>query len=633
MLLLSAKDLSKAYTDHPLFKGLDLELYHGQRVGLVGLNGIGKSTLLKILARKDAADVGEVLWHAGARVSYLEQHPQFDPERTLFEEAQSALGVFLHTQQELIEVTDAMAAARDEEERQQLSKRYDRLHEMLLHHDAYHTDHWVEQVLTGLGFASEAYTRPVATFSGGQQSRVLLAKMLLSAPDVLLLDEPSNHLDIQTTEWLENYLSQQNEAMLIVSHDRAFLDRVVTHIWEMDGRQLNIYPGNYSQYVKLRRDRLELQRKTWEAQQEQIAKEEEYIRRVHYGQLSQQAQSRQKKLDKLERVERPVAIESPNIQFPTIRHSGDVVVEADRLGKQFDQPLFAELSFQLKRGERLGILGPNGCGKTTLLRILLGEESPSSGSARLGHHVDVGYYDQHLGSLDEGLEALRAAWPSDDPDMTEQRMRNHLAAFGLTGAKVYQTVGSLSGGERSRVALARLAALKVNLLILDEPTNHLDLWACESLEEALKAFEGTVIVVSHDRYFLNRIVDLLIVFTPQGVQVVRGNYETYQRLQKWQAPLPSPAKPNSKEAKGSAPAVAAAPKRKRKFPYRKIEDIEADIHAVERELKDWEAKLMSPDLYKEGQRVPEITQAFEEAKARLAQLYEHWEEAVELSKR
>jgi ATP-binding cassette subfamily F protein 3 len=632
MLLLSCSGLARGFDEGPLFTDLGFELHHGDRVGLVGPNGAGKTTLLRILAGLDQPDEGVVRLHAGARVALLQQQPQFTPGRTLFEEARHALDELVSAQEELVRTAEELAAATDAEARQRLAARYDRLNELLRHHDAYNVDHHVEAVLDGLGFTRADYDRPVETFSGGQQSRLMLAKLLLAAPDVMLLDEPSNHLDIRGTEWLEDYLRQQNEAMLIVSHDRYFLDKVVTKVFELHAGRLTSYSGNYQAYARQRQERYELQLKAWEAQQEYIAKQEEYIRRVHYGQLHKQAQSRRAALDRLERVERPVRLEGPQMHFQPVRRSGDVVLEADRISKAYDRPLFADLSFQVKRGQRLGILGPNGSGKTTLLRILLGAEQPDTGTVRRGHLVDVGYYDQHLQNLPPDQEAIRAAWPEHDPTVDEQAMRNLLGRFGLTGEQVYQKVGSMSGGERSRVALARLVAQKANLLVMDEPTNHLDLWAREALEQALLAFAGTVIVVSHDRYFLNKVADLLIVLEGDGTaHLVHGNYETYERLH---GPAAGRRPPEGPKPAASPPAAPPKPaRRKRRFPYRKVEDLEADIARQEEQLRQLEQLLASPDLYRDGDRVKQTMQAFEEAKAKLAHLYEHWEEAVELNQR
>jgi ATP-binding cassette subfamily F protein 3 len=638
MLVLSVQDLTRRLGDRLVVPGLSFELYLGQRVGLVGPNGVGKSTLLHLLAGRDTPDRGEVRLHAGAQIGLLEQQPRFAAERTLFAEAQAALEHWRQAQQELESITEALAQAQDPIEHERLAARYDRLNELLRRHDAYRIDHTVQAVLSGLGFTAADLDRPVLSFSGGQQSRILLAKLLLAGPDVLLLDEPSNHLDVQTTEWLENWLVDQHQAMLIVSHDRTFLNRVATHIWEMDGQRLHCYRGNYDSYVRQRDERRAVQQRTWEAQQEYIAKQEEYIRRVHYGQLARQAQSRRNALEKLERVDRPVILTPPQIAFASERRAGDVLVEAEGLAKCFspDRLLFSELSFQLRRGERLGIMGPNGCGKSTLLRVILGLEPPSAGQVRLGHQVDVGYFDQHLASLADEQEVLRAAWPEGDRDMTELRLRQHLAAFGLTGDLVFQKVGQLSGGERSRLALAKLAAQRVNLLILDEPTNHLDLWACEALEEALRIFDGGVILVSHDRWLLNRVVDWLIVFAGGRTTLIRGNYDTYQRLRAAEAAAPAADKPKPKpkpKGQASTETSASPPRRKRRFPFRKIADLEADIAAAEEEVRQLEQQLASPALYREGSKVKEITAAFEAAKARVAQLYEHWEEAVEWDSR
>ncbi|HLJ92240.1 MAG TPA: ABC-F family ATP-binding cassette domain-containing protein, partial [Gemmataceae bacterium] len=476
MLLLSCSNLARGFDEGPLFTNLGFELHAGERIGLVGPNGVGKTTLLRLLAGDDRPDDGEVRLHAGARVALLRQQPLFEPGRTLFDEARSALDELVAAHDDMVRTAEALAHATDEAQHKSLAARYDRLNELLRHHDAYNVDHRVEHVLDGLGFVADDYARSLEIFSGGQQSRVMLAKLLLAAPDVMLLDEPSNHLDIDATRWLEEYLVKQPEAMIIVSHDRYFLDRVVNKIFELNAGRLTSYPGNYQAYSQLRQERYEHELKAWEAQNEYIAKQEDYIRRVHYGQLHKQAQSRKKALERLERVERPTILDAPQMHFGEVRRAGDVVLQVDNLAKAYDRPLFSGLSFTLQRGHRLGILGPNGSGKTTLLRILLGEENPDKGTVQRGHLVEFGYYDQHLASLPSDKPVIRAIWPEADPNATEQAMRNLLGRFGLMGDQVYQQVGSLSGGERSRAALARLVALGVNVLVLDEPTNHLDLW-------------------------------------------------------------------------------------------------------------------------------------------------------------
>ncbi|MFO0878561.1 MAG: ABC-F family ATP-binding cassette domain-containing protein [Gemmataceae bacterium] len=641
MLLLSCEGLERGFDAGPLFTNVGFELHAGERVGLVGPNGVGKSTLMKILAGFDRPDTGAVRLHAGSRVALLRQQPEFEPNRTLFAEARTALDELLAAHDDMVHTAELLAKATDDIERKALAARYDRLHEMLSHHDAFNVDHRIEEVLEGLGFTRADYDRPVDTFSGGQQSRLMLAKLLLSSPDVMLLDEPTNHLDIDTTRWVEDYLIRQPEAMLIVSHDRYFLDRVVTRIFEMHRNRINVYPGNFRKYWQLKEERYEQEIKAWESQKEYIEKQEEYIRRVHYGQLHKQAASRQKALDKIERVERPTRIESPLMHFGEVRRTGDIVLRAEGLTKAYDRPLFSELSFDLPRGRRLGIMGANGSGKTTLLRCLLGEEEGDAGKITRGHLVEIGYYDQHLDMLPRDKPAVRAVWP-DDPDIKEQTMRDLLGRFGIVGDQVYQQVGLMSGGERSRVALARLVAQGVNVLVLDEPTNHLDLWACDSLEQALKAFEGTVLVVSHDRYFLNQVCDLLIALDGQGnAELIHGNYDTFE-LMRAQKLAAAREKAEAKERREKAAQRAAPPppptaassapgKRKRKFPYRKVADIEVDIAAAETDLASLEELLASVDLYKDGEKVRQTTARFEQLKLDIARLYEHWEEASELN--
>lgn len=632
MLLMSCQNVSRGYDATPLFEEVAFELHAGERVGLVGPNGAGKTTLLKVLAGVDEPESGEVKLHAGARLGVLQQVAEFPPGRTLFQEAKSAFDELLETQNELHRVADQLAQCSDESERKSLAARFDRLTEQLATNDAYQLDHRVADVLSGLGFRESDYEREIRTFSGGQQRRLLLAKLLLSAPDVMLLDEPSNHLDIATTRWLEEYLARQPQGMIVVSHDRYFLDKVATEIFELHAQHISIYPGNFTKYIRLRDERYERQLKDWQAQKEYIEKQEDYIRRNGYGQKARQAQSRMKALDKVEVIDRPTKVSGPNIRFNDVMRAGDIVFSFEDVSKAFgEKVLFQNLSFDLPRGKRLGIMGPNGSGKTTLLKMLLGEEPPSSGTVRRGHLVFPGYLDQHLKLLDDEASVVRAIWPEPDPSLNEQKMRDILGRFGLHGETVEQPVKSLSGGERSRAALAKLTMAGGNVLILDEPTNHLDLWACDALEEAVREYEGTTIVVSHDRYFLNRVADLLIVIENGVAELVYGNYDTYELIR---AARETGTKPEPEPKRDAAPPAATTPgkvKRKRKFPYRKAADVEADIAALEARIAELDAELLTAECYRDAARFQQTMAEVEAARHRLPELYEHWEEAAELN--
>ena len=634
MLLLSCTNISRGYDATPLFDGVSLELHAGERVGFVGPNGAGKTTLMRVLAGQDESDTGTVKRHAGARLDLLRQVAKFPAGRTLFQEAKSAFDELLATQEELHTVADKMAHCDDPLEQKQLSAQFDRLNELLASNDAYSLDHKVDDVLTGLGFLKKDFHREIVSFSGGQQRRILLAQLLLSAPDIMLLDEPSNHLDIDTTRWLEGYLSRQPQGMIIVSHDRYFLEKVTNKTIELHAKKITSYPGSYKQYVRLRDERFDRQLKEWEAQQEFVGKQEDYIRRSSYGQLAKQAQSRVKVLDKLDRLEKPTKVSGPNIHFKDVMRSGDVVFHCEELGKSFgSKKLFGGLNFDVKRGQRLGIMGANGSGKTTLLKMLLGDEEPTEGTIQRGHLVFPGYLDQHLKLLDENETVIRAVWPEPDPALTEKTMRNLLGSFGIHGETCDQLVKDLSGGERSRAALAKLTVAGTNVLILDEPTNHLDLWACDSLEEALKNYEGTCLVVSHDRYFLNRVVDLLIVFEPNRIEMVYGNFDTYEllRANRENAAKEAAEKAAPKKEAATKTAIAPGGKRKRKYPYRKAGELETEIAELEALMMEMETTLTRPEVYRDGERVQELMHDIAEAQARLPELYEHWEEATELN--
>jgi len=633
MILVSAQDLGRQYSGDPIFSDLRFEIRAGERIGLVGPNGAGKTTLMRVLAGLDQPEYGHLHVRAGIKVSLLRQEPDFAADQTLMAVARSGLASLVDLQREMEEAATEMSEAEDENDRDRATRRYAEIHDRLEHQDAYSIEHRVEEILGGLAFAASDFDRPASTFSGGQQSRLMLAKLLLQSPDLMLLDEPSNHLDIETTTWLENYLSRQSVGMVIVSHDRYFLDRTVTKIWELLDGKIDAYPGNYTHYWKLRGEKAKVLQRQSERQNEKIADLEAYIRKYGAGQRAKQAHDREKKLARIDRVDTMRDIVGPPMGFGEVERSGDIVIEARKLSKSFDKQLFKDLDLAVLRGQCIGVMGPNGSGKTTLIKTLIGREKPDAGDVKLGHKVLVGYHDQGLQSLPPETTVVRAVWPEDDPDWLEGDVRALIARFGLTGEQAFQTVGRLSGGEKGKAALARLAATSANLLVMDEPTNHLDIWSCDSLEESIKNFEGTVLVVTHDRYFLNQVADRIIVVSGGKARVIEGDYETYQRLAAIEADAASVAIAKTQAAQPDLAndSGSKGDRRKRKYPYRKPEDVEREIGTTEIEVAQLADLLGQPATWRDPIKAKVTQQRHDDLQSNLARLYEHWEEALELN--
>lgn len=637
MILLAAENLRKYYAVEPVLDGASLEIRAGEHVALVGPNGAGKTTLLNILMGDLAADAGELRIAPGARIGFLRQQVDLQMDTTVWQVAREAMRhVFeLHERATRIAVEMAEAA---EPAHSELARRYDSLHQQLQQSGGYEIEYRIRRVLDGLGFTAEFDERLVGQLSGGQQNRLMLARLLLEEPDLMLLDEPSNHLDIEATAWLERYLADARQAFLLVSHDRYFIDRVTHRTLELVNGRVDSFPGNYSKYKVLKEQRLEVQRRTWERQREEIEKLKDFIRRNHYGQKAAQAEDRRKKLERIELVEVPREIPVPRMKFHDVSRCGDIVMSVEGLAKSWDEPLFSGVRFQIERGQRWGIIGANGSGKTTLLRCLLGEIRPDEGTVRLGTGVEPGYFDQHLHCIDGDAISAEAIRPRDEsrPElrMDELARRDMLARFGITGDTALQTVSSLSGGQRNRVALANLAAQRANFLVMDEPTNHLDLWAREALETAINEFEGTLLIVSHDRYFLNRVCTHLLILENRTVRIVEGNYDTWMMLQQ---------REQEDKARATATRPTAAPsrkhrsenggegKRKRRFPWRKVEQIETDIAACETRIEELHFALADPNTFRDPGALRSVKSELDDQNLRLQELYEHWEEATELN--
>jgi ATP-binding cassette subfamily F protein 3 len=482
----------------------------------------------------------------------------------------------------------------------------------------------IEATLFGLGFTPTDLQTPVQHLSGGQKNMGALARVLLQAPDLLLLDEPSNHLDIVATEWLEGLLRTYPGTVVAISHDRYFLDRTVTEIVELEFHTLRHYPGNYSAYMTAKTERLEQQRKAYEQQQAEVRRQEDFIRRNMAGQKTKQAQSRQKALERLERVEQPTADNRRmRLQFTATQRESHEVLICRQVHKAYgERQVLRGLSCTIYRGDKVGLMGPNGAGKSTFLRLLMGRDTPDDGTLRLGRQVTVAYYDQELRDLEPNRSVLDDVWQLT-PGKTMGEMRSYLSRFLFSGADVFQTIDSLSGGQKSRVALAKLMLSQANLLVLDEPTNHLDIPAREALESALADYDGTLLVVSHDRYFLDRIITRLLYLRDGTCLTYPGNYSAYQAHQAAQA-----QSQDAVVSKPSQKASLSAPARRRTTRRRTPGSIERDISKVEAEIAKLQTEIEAQQAHNDWQQLATLTAQQGEAMTRLERLMEEWEDSM-----
>jgi len=647
MPIVSVSQLGKSFGADRIFSGVKFQIEAGDRIGLVGPNGAGKSTLLNILASREEPDEGVVSIARNVRIGYLTQVTDFQPHHTLREEMLSVFAKVRQWEQELHELAHQMALPEvqsDETLHNNLLTRYAELQELYEHAEGYTYENRVEQVLDGLGFTHEQQTDLVTHLSSGQQTRAALGKLLLQEPDLLLLDEPTNHLDLTALEWLETYLSAWKGAMLIVAHDRYFLDKVVSRTIELAFGRIEEYPGNYTKYLDLREERMERRLREYEAQQAHIAHTEEFIRRYKAGQRSREARGRQKLLDRMERVERPQDLPELHFDFTPITESGLVAISTSKLaagygsGKLRGQPqseakvLVRITDLELLRGDRVGLIGPNGVGKTTLLRTLIGELPPISGQVQIGHNVRIGYYSQtHAGlnmerSIIDEIRQISA--------LSEEGARTFLGRFLFSRDDVFKAIGTLSGGERSRVALAKLTLQGSNLMILDEPTNHLDLQSRQLLEEVLNEFEGTLLFVSHDRYFIDKLATKVWAIEDGVLYPCMGNYTEYRTHKQRIAQNTPPGKAMKAAWEAKPAAISSAKsngKKGSKEKVRTVEDVERDIEKAEAHIRSLEEQLAQAALVGDAEQLTHLSTNYEEAKARVDQLLEEWERLADVA--
>ena len=633
MIVMQTNQLTKSFGVNEVLKGINLTVQDRHRVGLVGSNGSGKSTLLKILAGKDHYDGGTLSMTRGLRIGYHTQLDDLTSPLTVWQEMESCFEDTFRMEEKLREMEARMGEIHesDPEGFARLSEEYTRLTDRFEEEDGYAWRSRLQGVLTGLGFTSAQYEQTVASLSGGERTRLKLGKLLLAKTDLLLLDEPTNHLDLNSMQWLEDYLRAYKGAVVVVSHDRYFLDAVCNSIAELSFGRIEQYEGNYTRYLKLREEVMVRRMKEYTLQQKEIAREEAIIaqfRAYNTEAAHIKAKSREKRLNMIERVDKPVEEHNVYFRFHAGRGTGNDVLMCENLSKSFGaRQLFHDLNLHVRAGERIALLGANGVGKTTLLKILTGRERPDTGEVRFGSGVEVGYYDQQQEGLSPDKTVLDEVW-DDFPRMEQTPIRNALAGFLFTGDDVLAPVSTLSGGERGRVLLTKLMLRQDNFLILDEPTNHLDMDSREMLETALLGFEGTILTVSHDRYFINRIADRVLVMEPDGVTEYLGNYDDYlEKLAQKNAPeeelAPQKTKTALREEKKREKAAIEAARREKA----RIANLETQITDLEEQMTKLEIEMSDPEAYQDNARAQSMNKRYNDLQKKIADLYEEWEQA------
>ncbi|MEE9131072.1 MAG: ABC-F family ATP-binding cassette domain-containing protein [Phycisphaerales bacterium] len=635
MALLSLANVHHAFGNHVVLDGVTMSIEPGQKIGLVGRNGSGKTTLMKVMLKELAPDAGAVQVQRSAGVGYLSQDPEFDPTDTVREAAERAFANLHDLHVQIKAVFEDMAQATGDE-LEKLLRRQAALESKIEATGGYAIDHKIDATLHGLGFPDDQFGLNVQVVSGGQKSRLALAKLLLEAPDLLLLDEPTNHLDIDGRQWLETFLAEEYRgAVVLVSHDRWLLDRVVSRIVQIGRGAVREYPGNYSKYVQLRQQQQFTDARTYEKQLDKIRAEEQFIRRYKAGQRSKQAKGRESRLERFKRdelIERPIESRVMNLRLPKAPRSGDQVAVAERIAKRYgENVLFEDFSISIMRGDRIGVIGPNGAGKTTLIKCLLGELEHDEGTVRLGSRVSIGYYRQLHEHLDLELSVwayLQSVIVSVDGQVqaSEQQARDLAGAFLFSGDEQDKPLGNLSGGERSRAVLAGLVASARNLLVLDEPTNHLDIPSAERLEQVLRlggAYQGTLLLVTHDRALLDATCDKLLVFDGDGaLRLFHGRYSQWATREDQADRSPSSSQPKpvrkKRSVKTQAPPLDAG------LSALSLSKIEQRIERLEQRKSQIDGEMLDPKVYRDGPRCKALRQERARLVAELSEVEKEW---------
>lgn len=636
-MILDCQHISKSFGTDEILKDISFHINEHEKAAIVGINGAGKSTLLKIIMRILSADAGEVVLSKHISVGYLAQYQEISGTRTIFEEALSAKEELVQMEMQLREMEEKMPAEQGEA-LERLLEKYNRLHHAFELKNGYAYRSEVTGIIRGLGFSEEDFHRPVVELSGGQKTRVFLGKLLLTKPDLLILDEPTNHLDMSSIAWLETFLSNYKGAVLIVSHDRYFLDKIVTKVIELSRHQASVFRGNYSDYAVKKAAVRKAEQKAWENQQREIKHQEEVIAKLksfNREKSIKRAESREKMLDKVERLERPAQENADmKIRFHPAVTSGNDVLEVTRLAKSFgSNRLFSDISFEIKRGEHAALIGDNGTGKTTLLKIINEMIPFDAGEISFGTNVHVAYYDQEHQVLNDA-KTLFEEISDEHPDMNNTQIRSMLAAFLFTEDDVFKRVGDLSGGEKGRLSLAKLMLSEANFLILDEPTNHLDIISKEILEEALNQYDGTVLFVSHDRYFINKAASRILDLTDQTVVNYIGNYDYY--LEKREVQM-AKIRPEMNDGNGLQKNDSAKEEWKQKKEEQakerrkaaQLKRTEEEIAEKEAEIKALNEELNDPDHATNSAKLSEIHERMTQVQEALERLYETWEALAE----
>jgi len=630
MIVLSAQNVAKSFGVNVVLKDVSFTIQQGDRIGLVGVNGCGKSTLMRILAGLDTQDTGEISIVRGTRIGYLAQQDMVTSGASVWSELEKVYEPVFEMEKRLRALEEEMSHAHEDLSLfNRLSGEYDKLMSRFEDADGYSWKSMVSGVLNGLGFKPTQYEQNVDSLSGGEQTRLCLARLLLQKPDLLLLDEPTNHLDMETLSWLENYLSAYRGSVLVISHDRYFLDHVCNGMVEILMGNAEQYNGNYTRYIAQRQERFETRIRAYELQQKEIERQQAIIARYRMFNREKSikaAESREKALDRMEKLDKPVDERAIRFQFEARRRTGEDVLKITDVSKSFgEKHLFSNFSLHVRAGDRIALIGPNGVGKSTLIKLITGDVTSDAGDIRYGANVDIGYYDQHQSSLHPEKTVLDEVWDRF-PRMEQSDVRGALGMFLFTGDDVFQPIKTLSGGEKGRVALTALMLRKDNLLLLDEPTNHLDMDSREVLEDALAGFSGTIITVSHDRYFINRIADRVIEMRTDGVTEYMGNYDDY--LEKKNRPVAQ------ETIVGKTKTEIEKEKRREKMNKQALrqlkvraQEAEKAIAAKEEEISDLELQMSDPDLYSDTAKASQVQRAYQKAQEVLAQLYEEWEQA------